>query len=241
MAERTTTRRRWRIGELAEATGLTVRTLHHYERVGLLAPTTRTEGRQRLYDERDVRRLYRIRALRDLGLPLAAISRMLDDDGATLRDVLRAHLAEVDAELERLGRLRVLLDRASAYADRVVEPDDAIAAIEAMSRVVRRADARAANGRTPDDTEARWRELADELRAVMNAGDDPSSPRARAVARAAMARLREFAGGDRATLDALAHLRKIDPPEDVAGWDPELFRYLDRALASLRETESEPS
>ncbi len=40
MTERTTSRRRWRIGELAEATGLTVRTLHHYERVGLLAPAT---------------------------------------------------------------------------------------------------------------------------------------------------------------------------------------------------------
>lgn len=240
MAERTTTRRRWRIGELADATGLTVRTLRHYERVGLLAPATRTEGRQRLYDEHDVRRLYRIRALRDLGLSLANIRRMLDDHSAALGDVLRAHLARVDAELERLGRLRLLLDRACAHADRGVEPDDALAVIEAMSRVARRIDARATDGSAPGDDEARWRALGNELRACMDAGDDPSAPRARAAARAALARLLDFAGGDRATLDALALLRRVDPPRNLAGWDPELIRYLDQALARLHEKENEP-
>src|SRR6185369_5694526 len=104
MKERAAIRRSWRIGELAEATGLTVRTLHHYEHIGLLAPDSRTEGRQRLYDEDDVRRLYRIRALRDLGLSLADIGRMLDDDRAALADLLRAHRARVDAEIDRLGR-----------------------------------------------------------------------------------------------------------------------------------------
>jgi len=240
MAERATTRRHWRIGELAEATGLTVRTLHHYERVGLLAPPTRTEGRQRLYDEHDVRRLYRIRALRDLGLSLANIARMLDDDSVTLGDVLRAHLTHVDAELERLGRLRTLLDRACTYAERGVEPDDALAAIEAMSRVVRRIDARATKGRAPDDAEARWRELANELRACMDAGHEPSSPRAHAAARAARARLLDFANNDQATLDALARLRKLEPPKTLAGWDSALLRYLDRALASLHEKENDP-
>jgi DNA-binding transcriptional MerR regulator len=94
-----------------------VRTLHHYEHIGLLAPAARTEGRQRLYDEHDVQRLYRIRALRDLGLPLEDIGRMLEDDGATLGDVLRAHLTRVDAELQRLGQLRTILDRADTLCD----------------------------------------------------------------------------------------------------------------------------
>ncbi len=225
--------RRWRIGELAAATGLTVRTLHHYEHIGLLAPAARTEGRQRLYDEHDVQRLYQIRALRDLGLPLEEVGRMLEDDGATLGDVLRAHLARVDSELQRLGRLRTLLDRACAQADRVV-----LAAIEAMSRVVRHIDARGTNGCVPGGDEARWRALGNELRACMDAGDSPSAPRARAVARAAQAQLLDFASGDRATLEALARLRRLDPPKSLAGWDPELIRYLDQALASLHEPEA---
>ncbi|MRG96785.1 MerR family transcriptional regulator [Polyangium spumosum] len=240
MGERTTRRRRWRIGELAEATGLTVRTLHHYEHIGLLAPAVRTEGNQRLYDEHDLRRLYRIRALRDLGLSLADIGHMLDDGSAALGDVLRAHRGRVDAELERLGRLRLLLDRACAQADGEVDPDDTLATIEAMSRVARRIEDLEKNGDAKDDDEARWRELGHELRACMDAGDAPSTPRARAAARAVMARIRAFAGGDRATLEALARLRRVDPPKNLAGWDPELFRYLDQALEGLVETEDDP-
>jgi DNA-binding transcriptional MerR regulator len=240
MKKRATSRRRWRIGELADATGLTVRTLRHYEHIGLLAPATRTDGRQRLYDENDVRRLYRIRALRDLGLSLADIGRMLDDDRAALADVLRAHRARVDVEIERLGRLRTLLDHACAHADRDVGPDDVLATIEAMSRVVRRDDARRKKGNAPQDEEARWRELGDELRACMDAGEAPSAPRPRALARAALARIVEFAGGDRATLEALAHLRRLAPPKNLAGWSPALMRYLDQALASLPKTEHEP-
>src|SRR4051794_22833016 len=126
MKERATGRRTWRIGELADATGLTVRTLHHYEHIGLLAPPARTQGRQRLYGEDDVRRLYRIRALRDLGLPLEDVGRMLRDDRAGLAGVLRAHRARVDDEIERLRRLRTLLDQAERDAD----PDEVLATIE---------------------------------------------------------------------------------------------------------------
>ena len=80
--------RSWRIGELARATGLTVRTLRHYESLGLLPRPPRTRGRQRLYDERDVRRTYRIRALRELGLSLQArIVRDGEDDPAISADL----------------------------------------------------------------------------------------------------------------------------------------------------------
>jgi DNA-binding transcriptional MerR regulator len=55
--------RRWKIGELARATGLTVRTLHHYDAVGLLPPSERSEAGYRLYTRTDVERLYEIVAL----------------------------------------------------------------------------------------------------------------------------------------------------------------------------------
>ena len=62
--------RRWKVGELAGATGLTVRALHHYDDVGLLVPSERSSANHRLYSEDDVRRLYRVIALRRLGLGL---------------------------------------------------------------------------------------------------------------------------------------------------------------------------
>jgi DNA-binding transcriptional MerR regulator len=66
--------RRWRVGELAAAAGVTVRALHHYDGIGLLVPAERTAPGHRLYGEGDVRRLYRIVALRDLGLGLYGTS-----------------------------------------------------------------------------------------------------------------------------------------------------------------------
>ena len=69
-----TDERRWRIGELAAATGLTVRTLHHYDAVGLLAPAERSAAGHRRYTSADVHRLYRVVALRQLGLSLEEIA-----------------------------------------------------------------------------------------------------------------------------------------------------------------------
>ena len=68
----------WKIGELARRTGLTVRTLHHYDEIGLLSPAQRSDGGHRVYDEADVQRLYRIVSLRSLGFPLDAIAQALD-------------------------------------------------------------------------------------------------------------------------------------------------------------------
>jgi MerR family transcriptional regulator, thiopeptide resistance regulator len=68
-----------RVGELAAATGLTVRTLHYYGEIGLLVASTRTDAGHRLYADADVERLYRICLLRRLGLPLGEIARALDD------------------------------------------------------------------------------------------------------------------------------------------------------------------
>ncbi|WP_370664993.1 MerR family transcriptional regulator [Streptomyces sp. IBSBF 2507] len=64
-----------RIGALARETGLSIRTLRHYDRPGLLTPSARTEGGHRCHDADDVRRLHRLLALRSFGLPPARIRR----------------------------------------------------------------------------------------------------------------------------------------------------------------------
>lgn len=105
------------MGELAAAAGLTIRTLHYYEEIGLLVPSGRSRGGHRLYGDTDVARLYRICLLRRLGLPLAQICRALDDPAWSLRAVMAAHLGELDRRLEAAVRVRsrlaVLLDSAS--------------------------------------------------------------------------------------------------------------------------------
>ncbi|MNL80166.1 hypothetical protein D3C87_2069450 [compost metagenome] len=72
----------------------------------------------------------------------------------------------------------------------------------------------------------------------MAAGDDPSAGRARDVAIRARKLILEFARHDAAILEALKHLRTADPPTDLAGWDPALMAYLDRALHALDSEEN---
>src|SRR5437660_2042330 len=95
-----------RVGELAAATGLTVRTLHYYDEIGLLMASGRSEAGHRLYADDDVQRLYRICLLRRLGLPLSEIGRALDDPAWNLRAAMATHLSDVERRLEAAGRLR---------------------------------------------------------------------------------------------------------------------------------------
>ena len=120
--------RRWKIGELAEETGVSVRALRLYDERGLLPPTERTEGGYRLYSEKDLRRLYRLLALRRLGLSLEAAGDLLEG-GAGLAETLRRQAAHVEQQLSVLGELhrrlatvlRSLEGRGEASVDQLVE------------------------------------------------------------------------------------------------------------------------
>lgn len=104
-----------RIGEVARRTGLTVRTLRHYDDLGLLVPSTRGTGDYRLYSEDDLRRLLDIEHLKSLGLSLDEVRRALDDPGFEAGEALERHIElvqdRVRRERELLGRLRQLRER----------------------------------------------------------------------------------------------------------------------------------
>lgn len=93
------------IGELAELTGVTVRTLHHYDRIGLLRPSHRSSAGYRRYAAADVRRLQQIVVYRRLELPLAEIAALLDGPDGPVVHLTRQR----DAAAARIGELRDLL------------------------------------------------------------------------------------------------------------------------------------
>ncbi|HUF54822.1 MAG TPA: MerR family transcriptional regulator [Dehalococcoidia bacterium] len=107
------------IGEVAERTGVTQRTLRFYEEKGLLRPPERMEGGFRLYSEEDVKRVKHIRRLQDLlGVSLAGIKEMVDAD-------------------EVLRELRAQFDPAAAIADKRRQLNRATEVTEAQYTIVK--------------------------------------------------------------------------------------------------------
>lgn len=96
------------IGEVAERTGVTQRTLRFYEEKGLLKPPTRMEGGFRLYSEEDVRRVERIRQLQSLlGFALAEIKEMVEAEEIK-GQIHSGWSQEIDADEQRARILRAL-------------------------------------------------------------------------------------------------------------------------------------
>ncbi|WP_019180735.1 MerR family transcriptional regulator [Microbacterium yannicii] len=103
------------VGAAAELLGVTVRTLHHWDEIGLASPSVRTGAGYRHYTDADLERLHRIVAYREAGLGLDAVREVLDDTtaaiGATLREQ-RSQLAERIHDLQRLDERLERMTRA---------------------------------------------------------------------------------------------------------------------------------
>ena len=127
----------WSIGELATATGLTVRTLHHYDEIGLARPSLRSPVGHRRYTADDVRRLHRIVALRGFGFSLAEIGALLDGSGPDPRELVRRQLDQVTDRLDRASRLRDRLEKVLGQFDTADSPSAAVLVrlIEEMTAV----------------------------------------------------------------------------------------------------------
>ena len=101
----------WSVGEVARQAGISVRTLHHYDEVGLVVPTVRTAAGHRRYDHPDLRRLQRVLAYRELGFRLDQIATLLDDETTPpVERLLRQHAA-VSARIEHLQRVAAAIEK----------------------------------------------------------------------------------------------------------------------------------
>lgn len=93
------------VGEVARLARVTVRTLHHYDGIGLLSPSGRTPAGYRRYDDADLTRLQQIRYYRELGFPLEEIATLLDDPGADATAHLRRQHELLTARIRRLQEM----------------------------------------------------------------------------------------------------------------------------------------
>lgn len=231
--------------EFARTAGVTVRTLHHYDRIGLLRPTRYTEAGYRLYGERDFARLQQIVTLKFIGLSLKQIKPLLDarelDLAATLRmqrDVLGARRRQLDAALRAVEEA----ERAVAEGGRGVPVWGALRKVIEVINMEQNMDwvrkyyteeqlAELARRGTPEVLEQGQRDWAALLKDVAEAereGVEPSSERAQALAARWRELIERFTGGDPGIAE---NLRKLYA--DRANWPADFKQPFDDSAASF--------
>jgi DNA-binding transcriptional MerR regulator len=192
--------RGYRVGEVATLSGVSVRTLHHYDRIGLLRPATHSAGGYRMYGDDELLRLQQILTLRYLGFPLKRIGELLDrpdfDLVASLRvqqRVLRDRIAELERVSAAVGDLvqqrlatgewswEHVIAASEAVGTGLTRREETMDAYYTPEQLRQFAEVRAA---TPDEEiaaiEQEWTALLADVRA--NQDLDPASAEARALA-----------------------------------------------------------
>lgn len=186
------------VGEVADLAHVTVRTLHHYDELGLLSPSERSETGYRLYSYDDLARLQEILIWRALGFSLAEIKSLLDDPGYDPISALERQRELVGREIDRLGAVAAAVDAALAAhrnGTQIEEKqmfdgfDPALYEDEARERwggmEAYQESARRSQAYGEDEWLQIRRESSDivgELVAAMRAGEPADGPAARALA-----------------------------------------------------------
>jgi DNA-binding transcriptional MerR regulator len=211
-------------------------------------PSGRSDAGYRLYGDGDLRRLYRILALRGMGLPLDEIAAVLAREGEDPRPALRRHLERLDAQLRLARTLRGRLARILERLDQAGEPsgDEFIEAIEVMTTMERyytpeqleQLEARAAA--LGEDglrrAEAEWAELIAAVEAERVAGTDPGDPRLDPLVERWTELIERFTGGDPRIRASLQAMYDTEGPERASrgAIDADTLAYAGRAVEVRR-------
>lgn len=243
----TDTARTWKIGDLARRARVSVRTLRHYDELGLLAPSARSDAGYRLYSAADVERLYRILALRSLGLSLEEIKRCLDEE-LDLVAVLRRHLAAVEQQLrageELRARLESLLDALASQpapsADELLRTMEVMAMVERyytkeqLETLEKRRNELGPEGMAA--AQERWAKLIAAVEEERSKGTDPSDPRVLELAREWQELIDAFTGGDPGIAASLQRMYEEQGVEKASrgAVSSELMDYMHQAFAAMQ-------
>lgn len=238
-----------KVGELAKRTGVSVRTLHHYDEIGLLSPSHRSESGYRLYTEADVVRLQQIRSLRTLGFSLEEIGTFLKRPDVTPDSVLQLHIAHLK---EQIGLQQRLCDRMERIAERwrsdeTVSTEEFLQIIEVttmldkyytpeqMEELKQRREALGEDRMR--QAEGDWKELMEQVQAEMDQGTDPANERVQQLARRWMGLVQEFTGGNPGITQSLGRMYKEETA--VAGLDTahmrQMMEYVGKAMAAAKK------
>jgi DNA-binding transcriptional MerR regulator len=242
--------------QFAELAGVTVRTLHHYDRLGLLR-ARRTESGYRVYRESDLERLEQIVALKFVGLPLKRIKTLLDRDNLELAEALPRQRLVLEEKRKLIDRAIHAIQDAERTLATGRRPDAAILkkiieviemqdnpnwsekyySQEALEKLKKREWTPAMQ----EETTKKWSELFRDVEAALD--EDPAGAKAQALAARWGALIREFTGGDPEVTKGLNNVWK-DPSglpavteEQMKPYgNPKVHEFIQKALMAGKKS-----
>lgn len=245
----------YKVSEFAEKAGVTIRTLHHYDRLGLLKPSGRTQAGYRLYQERDFARLQQIVTLKFIGLPLREIKALLDRSNMDFAQTLRLQRQMLHDKRRQVGMAIEAIEEAERTMQSGNAPDLAalIKIIDVMERqnnmewtkkyYSEEAQAKIAEkgaSFTPE-MQARvteqWNELFRDVEAAIRNNEDPAGAKARSLAERWSTLVRSFTGGDpevQKSLNKLYADQSNWPSTFQKPFSDEVYGYIKKVMAAHR-------
>lgn len=244
-----------KVGDLAKQTGVSVRTLHYYDEIGLLSPSHRTEAGYRLYDETDIIRLQQIVSLRQIGFSLEQIRECLEREQFSPHHVVQLHLSQLK---EQMALQQQLYAKLEAIANRLqstetVSIQEFMQLIEVTTMMGKyyspeqqeylKARREAVGEERIRQVEAEWPQLMEQVRTEMEKGTDPTSESVQALARRWRSLIEEFTGGDPGITQSLNTLYQQEGPEAASRGmvvEPEataMWEFMGKAISALEQSE----
>jgi len=231
-----------KIGDLASRSGVSIRTLHHYDEIGLLSPSHRTGSGHRVYGREEVVRLQQILSLRQAGFPLEEIKDLLDRRGIEPRRAIELHIARLRAQMKNQQELLARLETLAATCE-TADVEEFLQTMEMMAmyekyyskeQLETLAKRREELGEeTMRAVQEEWPRLIASVRAEMEKGTDPKDPRMQALAKRWKELVQMFTGGDPGITESLQNLYRGEPQFAAQqGLDGGIGEYVRRAMDS---------
>jgi MerR family transcriptional regulator, thiopeptide resistance regulator len=244
-----------KVGDLAKQTGVSVRTLHYYDEIGLLSPSHRNEAGYRLYGETDIIRLQQIVSLRQIGFSLDQIRQCLEQEQFSPHYVVQLHLSQLK---EQMALQQQLYTKLEAIATRlqlteIVSVQEFIQLIEVTTMIEKyyspeqqeylKARRKTVGDERIQQVEAEWSQLMEQVRIEIEKGSDPAAESVQILAQRWQSLIAEFTGGDPGITQSLntmyqqegleaASQGMVVEPEASAMWD-----FMGKALSALEQPE----
>jgi DNA-binding transcriptional MerR regulator len=229
-----------KIGQLAKHAGLTVRTLHHYDDIGLLRPSGRTDAGYRLYDRDDAARLQQIQALRQLGMPLADIGHFLAYSGTSALAIVERQLAALQQRIDEAARMHTHLLGLHARLARGDRPELAewLTTLEHMTMYDKYfSKDELANLRMVQDDACRaeWAALVAEVGEIMSANTPVTNLAAKQLGLRWITMLERDTGGNASLIARLDTMHVNEPAiQHSTGISPAMHNYIAEVIGEVK-------